>query len=215
MADGQAPSSSDATLRRAAAVFARPVAWRSIVQLLTSFGPFLAGCAAMYLVFPVSPSSLALGLPTGALLVRIFIVQHDCGHGSFFASPLANTAHRPPVQPDHLHALRQLGPPARRPSRQLEQSRPAEAGSDIYSACLTVREYLALTPAAPVPLSAAAPSADRQRPAAASRLPAALPPALRHAARLGARAPVGLSDQSRPRSPCSDPWWRCSAGARC
>jgi omega-6 fatty acid desaturase (delta-12 desaturase) len=29
-------------------------------------------------------------VPTGALLVRVFIVQHDCGHGSFFASKRAN-----------------------------------------------------------------------------------------------------------------------------
>ena len=47
----------------------------------------------MYMAFPVSPLlAVALGLPTGILLVRIFIIQHDCGHGSFFASPIANTA---------------------------------------------------------------------------------------------------------------------------
>ncbi len=83
MAGGQAPSSSDAALRRAAAIFARPMAWHSIVQVVTSFGPFLAGCAAMYEAFPVSPLlTVALGLPTGVLLVRIFIIQHDCAHGS-------------------------------------------------------------------------------------------------------------------------------------
>ena len=45
----------------------------------------------MYLVYPISPwLAVALALPTGALLVRVFIVQHDCGHGSFFASARAN-----------------------------------------------------------------------------------------------------------------------------
>ena len=82
----------DAEVRQAAATFARPNGWRSAVQLLTSFGPFLAACAAMYLVFPISSLlTLALAVPTGALLVRVFIVQHDCGHGSFFASRRANT----------------------------------------------------------------------------------------------------------------------------
>ena len=81
----------DAEVRQAAAAFARAKAWESALQLLTSFGPFLAGCVAMYLVFPISYLlTLALALPTGALLVRVFIVQHDCGHGSFFASRRAN-----------------------------------------------------------------------------------------------------------------------------
>ncbi len=80
-------------MRRTAASFAHPTAWRSLLQLATSIGPFLAGCAAMYLTYPVSSLlTLALSLPTGALLVRVFIVQHDCGHGSFFASRAANTA---------------------------------------------------------------------------------------------------------------------------
>ena len=47
----------------------------------------------MYLAAPISTLlTLALALPTGALLVRVFIIQHDCGHGSFFASRRANVA---------------------------------------------------------------------------------------------------------------------------
>lgn len=147
MANDQAPSSSDTALRRAAAGFARPTAWRSLLQLVTSFGPFLAGCVAMYLAYPVSPLlALALSLPTGALLVRIFIVQHDCGHGSFFASPLANTAtgrlcslitFTPFANWGRQHAAHHAN------WNNLDRQ---SAGSDIYSACLTVREYLALTP---------------------------------------------------------------------
>jgi omega-6 fatty acid desaturase (delta-12 desaturase) len=42
---------------------------------------------------PLSPwLALALALSTGALLLRIFIIHNDCGHGSFFASRHANTA---------------------------------------------------------------------------------------------------------------------------
>ena len=39
----------------------------------------------------VSAHPGACAASTGAVLVRVFIVQHDCGHGSFFASPRANT----------------------------------------------------------------------------------------------------------------------------
>jgi omega-6 fatty acid desaturase (delta-12 desaturase) len=34
--------------------------------------------------------TLALAVPTAFLLVRLFILQHDCGHGSLFPSRLAN-----------------------------------------------------------------------------------------------------------------------------
>jgi omega-6 fatty acid desaturase (delta-12 desaturase) len=33
---------------------------------------------------------LLLALPTAGLYVRVFIIQHDCGHGSYFASQRAN-----------------------------------------------------------------------------------------------------------------------------
>jgi hypothetical protein len=91
MGTERVPSRSGAEVRQAAAAFARPISEQGALQLLTSFGPFIAACVAMYLVFPISyPLTLALAVPTGALLVRIFIIQHDCGHGSFFASHRAN-----------------------------------------------------------------------------------------------------------------------------
>jgi omega-6 fatty acid desaturase (delta-12 desaturase) len=34
--------------------------------------------------------TLLLAVPTAGLLVRLFIIQHDCGHGSFFRSRAAN-----------------------------------------------------------------------------------------------------------------------------
>lgn len=33
-----------------------------------------------------------IAIPAGGLLVRLFIIQHDCGHGSFFGSSRYNTA---------------------------------------------------------------------------------------------------------------------------
>jgi omega-6 fatty acid desaturase (delta-12 desaturase) len=141
------PDRSDAEVRRTAAAFAQPNRARALLQLLTSFGLFLAGCAAMYLVLPVSYGlALVLALPTGMLVVRIFIVQHDCGHGSFFASSRSN------VMVGRLCSLVTLTPFANwRRQHGLHHVDWNDldrrgGGSDIYSSCLTVRQYLARTP---------------------------------------------------------------------
>ena len=64
---------------------------RSLFQLATTLIPFIALLAIMT---AASESrywlTLLLALPTAGLLVRLFIIQHDCGHGSFFKSRLAN-----------------------------------------------------------------------------------------------------------------------------
>ena len=136
---------SDAEVRQVAAAFAKPHARQSALQLVSSFGPFLAGCVAMHLVAPDSwLAAVALALPTGALLVRVFIVQHDCGHGSFFASQRANAL------VGRACSLITLTPFANW-SRQHGlhhadwNNLDRKGGSDIYSACLTVDEYLALS----------------------------------------------------------------------
>ena len=98
----------------------------------------------MYLVFPISAFfSLALAVPTGLLLVRIFIVQHDCGHGSFFASARANIT---VGRLCSLITLTPFGNWARQHSLHHGNwsNLDRRTGADIYSACLTVREYLAL-----------------------------------------------------------------------
>ncbi len=35
--------------------------------------------------------TLLLALPTSLMVARLFMIQHDCGHGSFFRSPKANS----------------------------------------------------------------------------------------------------------------------------
>src|SRR3954451_9382177 len=68
-----------------------PILSRSLAQLTTSFGGFFATCAAMYTCFEVSAwIALPLSIIAAGFLVRIFIIQHDCGHGSFFRSRRAN-----------------------------------------------------------------------------------------------------------------------------
>jgi omega-6 fatty acid desaturase (delta-12 desaturase) len=65
--------------------------WHSIWQVVNSFVPFVVLWYLMYLSLAYSYwLTLVLVVPSAGLLVRIFIIQHDCGHGSFFNSRKAN-----------------------------------------------------------------------------------------------------------------------------
>ena len=123
-----------------------PILARSLGQLATSFGGFFATCIAMYLCLAVG---LWITLPMSALaagfLVRIFIIQHDCGHGSFFRSRRANELI------GRLCSLMTLTPyafwrrqHAKHPGSWNNLDRRAASGLDIYSSCMTVAEYRAL-----------------------------------------------------------------------
>ena len=64
---------------------------RSLFQLITTTAPFIALLVVMAVtVEQMYWLTLILSVPTAGLLVRLFIVQHDCGHGSFFKSRAAN-----------------------------------------------------------------------------------------------------------------------------
>ena len=69
----------------------RADARRSIFQLLTTATAFFA---LLVLMGALSQShyllTLLLAAIAGGLLVRLFIIQHDCGHGSFFKTRAAN-----------------------------------------------------------------------------------------------------------------------------
>lgn len=64
-----------------------------MVQLITTLTPFLALLGAMVATAETAYwATLLLAVPAAGLLVRLFIFQHDCGHGSFFKSRTANNA---------------------------------------------------------------------------------------------------------------------------
>jgi omega-6 fatty acid desaturase (delta-12 desaturase) len=65
---------------------------RGVFELAVTVTPFLAVWTAMLFTSRHGQFWLSLVLaPIGAgLLIRLFIIQHDCGHGSFFPSKLAN-----------------------------------------------------------------------------------------------------------------------------
>lgn len=88
-------NTNDSSVRWQAIVakYAMPDTWRSLWQVLNSIIPFLVMWYLMYRSLEVSYwLTLALALPTAGLMVRIFIIFHDCGHGSFFKSQKANDA---------------------------------------------------------------------------------------------------------------------------
>jgi len=63
----------------------------SVFQLVSTWGLFFALWAAAYLALDISIAlTLAIDVVLGGVTVRLFIIQHDCGHGSFFATERAN-----------------------------------------------------------------------------------------------------------------------------
>jgi omega-6 fatty acid desaturase (delta-12 desaturase) len=73
--------------------FQRPNTWRALWQVLNTVVVYLALWWGLYLSLRVSWwLTLPLAMFAGLMLVRVFIIFHDCGHGSFFRSRWANDA---------------------------------------------------------------------------------------------------------------------------
>ncbi len=70
----------------------KKASWRrAVLQLLNTALPFAAIWGLMaFLVERSYPLALLLALPAAFFFVRLFIFQHDCGHGAFFPSRRAN-----------------------------------------------------------------------------------------------------------------------------
>ncbi len=68
-----------------------PSPLKSWWQVVNTVVPFCVLWYLMYLgTFRSYWLTLLLAIPTAGLLVRVFIIQHDCGHHSFFRSRRAN-----------------------------------------------------------------------------------------------------------------------------
>ena len=64
---------------------------RGIFELMSTAVPFFVIWALMLVVVVRGHwIGLLLAVPAAGLLVRLFMIQHDCGHGSFFHGRLAN-----------------------------------------------------------------------------------------------------------------------------
>ncbi|MFZ0712242.1 MAG: fatty acid desaturase [Terrimicrobiaceae bacterium] len=77
--------------RKIVAEFQRPSLIRSIWQIVNSLGVYLVLWCVMYLSLGVSYwLTIPLAIVAGGFLVRVFIIFHDCTHGSFFKARKAN-----------------------------------------------------------------------------------------------------------------------------
>lgn len=137
-----------AALRRATCRYEDADSRRSLGQLATAVPPFVLLCALMYLSLAISPWPTLVMAPLAAgFLVRIFVIQHDCGHGSFFQSRGANTLAGVlcslfTLTPYLLWRRQHAGHHSHWNNLDRRLS-----GCDIYSGCLTVEEYRRLSPA--------------------------------------------------------------------
>ena len=131
---------------RTAATFQSPILAQSIWQIVSTGAAYAAVLVAMYAAYHVSFwLSLALVLPAAGLVVRLFIIQHDCGHGAFFVSRRANlvvgvlcslATLTPFTNWRRHHALHH---------KQWNNLDTRDMASDIYSTCLTLAEYQAMS----------------------------------------------------------------------
>jgi len=126
--------------KQAIAEHRRPLLRSSVWQIANSLIPYLALWALMIWTLEFSYlATLAIAVVAAGFLVRLFIIFHDCGHGSFFRSRRANRlvefvtgvlTFTPYAQWRHTHALHHAT------SGNLDRRGPG----DIWT--LTVREYL-------------------------------------------------------------------------
>lgn len=116
---------------------------RSVWQIANTLLPFFALWYLMYLSLAVSYAlTLGLAVVTAGFMVRVFIIMHDCGHGSFFKSARANhivgticgiLANTPYHQWTREHAIHHAS------SGDLNRRGTGDVNT------LTVNEYLALS----------------------------------------------------------------------
>jgi len=70
--------------------YREPSTRRSLFELAATLVPFFALWALAWMALSVSAwAALAVAVLNGAFLVRIFIIQHDCGHGAFLPNRTA------------------------------------------------------------------------------------------------------------------------------
>jgi len=84
--------SSSAEWARALGAFRTPTNQRALFELLVTLLPFVAMWTATYFAWTrhMLWAVVPLSILSSGLLVRLFLIQHDCGHGAFFAHRGAN-----------------------------------------------------------------------------------------------------------------------------
>lgn len=90
-ADAGAETIDMRALTQSLARYREPNPKRSVVEILITAVPFVVLWLSMWLLLPVGYGLyLLLSVPAAGFLVRLFMIQHDCGHGSLFRNRLSN-----------------------------------------------------------------------------------------------------------------------------
>ena len=94
MKDATLPETPDTSARdwmRVLSTYREPIHWRSIWEIGATAVPFFAFLTGSWLLYGVRPwLALLFTVPSAAFLVRLFLIQHDCGHGAFFRNKRTN-----------------------------------------------------------------------------------------------------------------------------
>ena len=125
------------------ACYRSPNLGRSVVELLITIVPFALLWLMMWFALQIGYGLyLVLAVPAAGFLVRLFMIQHDCGHGAFFRHRLANDWVGRAHQRTDIDAVRFLASNPCDPSRDSGNLDRRGMG-DIDT--LTVGEYLSLS----------------------------------------------------------------------
>ncbi len=73
------------------AAYREPDLTRSIYEIIITVAGFIALWIGAWWAYKISYwLMLLVAIPAGLMLVRLFLIQHDCGHGAFFRSRATN-----------------------------------------------------------------------------------------------------------------------------
>lgn len=77
---------------KALAPYSQPKTSRSILEIAITAAPMIGLWVLAWLLFESGWwwGALLLAVPAAGFLVRLFMIQHDCGHGAFFSERKAN-----------------------------------------------------------------------------------------------------------------------------
>jgi omega-6 fatty acid desaturase (delta-12 desaturase) len=80
------------SLTQTLAIYRKPSQARSIAELAITFVPLVILWTTAWFTFSLGYAwaPLVIAIPAAGFLVRLFMIQHDCGHGTFFAHRQAN-----------------------------------------------------------------------------------------------------------------------------
>jgi omega-6 fatty acid desaturase (delta-12 desaturase) len=85
------PAAMPEHLKQILKKYRQPNAWKASWQMLNTLIPWGAAWIAAWLAYDYNRwISLGLSLFLGVIMIRIFVLHHDCTHGSFFKSRRAN-----------------------------------------------------------------------------------------------------------------------------